>query len=221
MTKPVKSKRSYDSQRRREQAMETRRDILKAAQVLFEKQGYASTTMAAIAAEAGVAFKTVYVAFETKSSILHAIWDLLLRGAEDAAPVGALPWYREVIEERDPYRQLQLNARNSRMVKQRIAAVAGVIRSAAPSDTDIAALWARIQISFYENQRAIVTTLDAKKALKPELDATRAADILWTLSHPDLWLLLVGERGWTPEAYERWFAEAACTQLLKAREHRD
>jgi hypothetical protein len=38
--------------------------------------------------------------------------------------------------------------------------------------------------------------------------------VLWTLNHPDVWLLLVGERGWTPEEFERWFADAACDQLL-------
>lgn len=213
---PVKPKRSYNSSRRRDQATETRKVILEAARRLFERQGYGATTMNAIAAEARVAFKTVYVAFETKSGVLHALWDTLLRGSEDAAPVGALPWYREVIEEPDPRRQLRLNARNSRMVKQRIGAVTGVIRGAAPLDPDIDKLWRRIQVSFYDNQRAIVATIAAKNALRPDLDVTRAADILWTLNHPDLWLLLVGERGWTPEAYEQWFGDTACDQLLRA-----
>ena len=77
MTEPVKPKRRYDSPRRREQAAATRREILEAAQRLFERQGYAATTMAAIAAEAGVALKTVYVAFETKSGVLRALWNLL------------------------------------------------------------------------------------------------------------------------------------------------
>ena len=71
MAEPVKSTRRYESPRRREQAAATRRDILGAAQTLFENQGYAATTMAAIAAEAGVALKTVYVAFETKSGLLR------------------------------------------------------------------------------------------------------------------------------------------------------
>jgi len=82
----VKTRR-YESPRRREQAAATRRQILEAAQRLFEGQGYAATTMAAIAAEAGVALKTVYVAFETKSGLLRALWHLLLRGDEEDAPV--------------------------------------------------------------------------------------------------------------------------------------
>ncbi len=87
MTERVNPKRSYDSPRRREQAAATRRDILAAAQRLFEQQGYAATTMAEIAAEAGVALKTVYTAFETKSGVLRALWNLLLRGDEDDVPV--------------------------------------------------------------------------------------------------------------------------------------
>ncbi len=54
-----------------------------------------------------------------------------------------------------------------------------------------------------------------KKALRPGLDVTRATDILWTLNHPDLWLLLVRERGWTPEQYETWFRDTAGAQLLR------
>src|SRR5258706_430394 len=74
----VNPKRSYDSPRRREQAAATRRDILEAAQQLFERQGFAATKMAEIAGEAGVALKTVYAAFETKSGVLRALWHLLV-----------------------------------------------------------------------------------------------------------------------------------------------
>src|SRR5918995_7157213 len=96
--------RSYNSSRRREQAAATRRDVLGAAQRLFERQGYAATTMAAIAAEAGVALKTVYLAFETKSGVLRALWHKLLRGDQEDVPVAAREWYREAVEEPDPNR---------------------------------------------------------------------------------------------------------------------
>src|SRR6267378_1038148 len=101
MPERVKTKRRYDSPRRREQAAATRREILEAAQRLFEHQGYAATTMAAIAAEAGVALKTVYVAFETKSGVLRALWNMLLRGDTEDAPVAERRWYRDVVEEPD------------------------------------------------------------------------------------------------------------------------
>ena len=213
MAEHVKT-RPYNSPRRREQAAATRREILQAAQRLFERQGYGATTMAAIAAEAGVALKTVYLAFETKSGVLRALWNLLLRGDEGEAPVAERSWYREVVEEPDPQRQLRLNARNSRAAKTRIAGVLKAIRDAAPVDPDIEALWERIQSEFHANQRVIVERLAEGKALRPGLGVDRATDILWTLNHPDVWQLLVGQRGWTPDQYEVWFGDTACAQLL-------
>jgi AcrR family transcriptional regulator len=203
-------KRRYDSTRRRVQAEATRRDILDAAQRLFESAGYAATTMDAVAAEAGVALKTVYVAFETKSGLLRALWNHLLRGGRDAVPVAGQEWYREVLAEPDPERRLRLNARNSRAVKERIAGVLEVIRGAAQVDPDSAALWDRIQAEFHANQRAIVDGMAGALAVEPE----RAADILWTINHPAQWQLLVEQRGWSPEDYEQWTADTVCAQLL-------
>src|SRR5918996_553496 len=104
MPEPVK--RRYDSSRRQAQAAATRSDILDAAQRLFEERGYAATTMEAIAAGAGVALKTVYVAFESKSGLLRALWNHLLRGGRDDVPVAEQPWYRDVLAEPDAAAQL-------------------------------------------------------------------------------------------------------------------
>jgi AcrR family transcriptional regulator len=201
MVERVKPRRSYHSPRRQQQAAATRQAILEAAQRLFERDGYPATTMEQVAAEAGVALKTVYVAFTTKSGLLRALWDLRLKGDQDDAAVAERPWYREVVEEPDPERQLRRNAHNACVVKW--------------WDPDAAALWNLIQTDFHDNQRVIVESLHARRALRPDLDVTRATDILWTLNHPDVWLLLVGERGWTPEQWEEWFADTTCAQLLR------
>lgn len=213
MPEGVKPKRRYHSPRRQEQAAATRRAILEAAQRLFEKQGYVSTTMAAIAEEAGVALKTVYVVFESKSGVLRALWNLRLRGARDEVPVDQQDWYREVVEEPDPERQLRLNARNSRARKVSIAALLDVIRSGALVEPEIEELWNRIESEFHDNQRVIAESLHKKGALRRGLDVDRATDILWTINHPNVWQLLAG-RGWAPEEYEQWTADLACAQLL-------
>jgi AcrR family transcriptional regulator len=214
MVERVKPTRRYDSPRRREQAAGTRLEILEAAQRLFERDGYPATTMAEIAAEANVALKTVYVAFETKSGVLRALWNLRLRGGRDDIPIAQQEMYTRVLEEANARRQLELNARNSREGKLRIAALAEVIRGAAPLDADIAALWKRINIEYHANQRAIVESLNRKGALKPGLTVERATDILWAINHPNTWQLLAGERGWTGAEYERYSAETAISQLL-------
>jgi AcrR family transcriptional regulator len=214
MTEPVKLRRSYHSPRRRQQAAATRQGILEAAERLFERRGYPATTMEQVAAEAGVALKTVYVVFATKSGLLRALWDLRLKGDQEDAGMAERPWYREVLEEPDPGRQLRANAANARLVKERIAGVLKILRSAAPVDPDAEALWRLIQTDFYANQRVVVESVAAKGALRPGLDVALATDVLWTLNHPDVWQLLVGERGWTPEQWERWFADTARAQLL-------
>ena len=206
--------RRYDSPRRSRQAAATRTEILEAALRLFEQRGYTATTMAAIAAEAGVALKTVYLAFQTKRGLLLALWHLRLRGDERPMPVGERPWFREVIDERDPARLLRLNARNSRVVNERAGPLLEILRNAASADIELAALWKRIRTEFYDNQHAIVERLRANNALRPGLEVDHGADILWALNHPDLYRLLVGDRGWTPERYEEWLGDAFCAQLL-------
>jgi AcrR family transcriptional regulator len=215
MADRVKPRRRYDSPRRRDQAAATRRQILDAAQRLFERQGYAATSMAAIASEAGVALKTVYIAFDTKSGLLRAVWHRQLRGDEEPVPVPERAWFREVLDEPDAERQLRLAARASVAVKVRAGALIEVIRAAAPGDPDIADLWRRIQIEFHDNQRSIVESLAEKGALKRGLDVARASDIMWTLNHPSVYWLLANDRRWSAEEYERWLTDLLRAQLLR------
>lgn len=216
MPKAVKGPRPYRSVVRREQAAATRLRILEAARRLFERDGYTPTTMAAIAKEARVSLKTVYLAFETKSGVLRALWHLLLRGDEEPAPVGERSWFRAVIDEPDPEAKLRLDVRNATIVRGRIGGLLDVLREAAPSEPEIAALWARIQSEFHGNQRAVVEDLHRRRALRRGLGVERAADILWTLNHPDVYRLLVVERGWTPAEHERWLGDLLCALLLRA-----
>ena len=99
-------------------------------------------------------------------------------------------------------------------MKARAGAILRVVRTAAAVDADIAALWARIEAEFHANQREIVERLHRDGALR-RASVARATDILWMLNHPDVWHLLVEERGWSAAAYERWFADTACAQLLR------
>ena len=214
MAPAVKRTRVYDSPRRREQAAQTRRSILGAAQTLFERQGYAVTSVPAIAEEAGVAVKTVYIAFETKAGLLRALWEDRLSGDEAALPVAERAWFRDLAAEPHPVQKLLLAARQSRAVKARSGALMEVIRNAAPADDEIATLWNDIQTKLHGVARAIVEQLNDRGALARGLGVPAATDIMWTLNHPSTWQLLVGERGWTAARYERWLADALSAQLL-------
>ena len=214
MVKEHASRRAYNSPRRQQQAAATRRTILEAAERLFLQDGYPATTMEAIAAEAGVSLKTAYLPFSTKSGLLRALWDLRLKSDDADAPVVHHEWFREVLEEPDPVRKLQLNARNSAAAKTRIGGLFKVIRGAAEIDADCSELWRLIQSDFHANQQVIVESIHRGGGLRRGLSVATGTDILWTLNHPDTWTLLASQRGWSPHAYETWLAQTSCAQLL-------
>jgi AcrR family transcriptional regulator len=215
MPATTKETRNYDSPRRREQAAATRESILVAAELLFARDGYAPTKMEAIAKEAGVSLRTVYLAFETKGGLLRALWNFRLRGDEKPVPVGERPWYRAVLAERDPETKLRRYAESANRVRERIGPVLKVIRDVAPVDPEIGRLWERMQSEFLSNQEAIIRSLHRGKALKPGLGVAGGTDVMWTLNHPTVFLLLVFERGWSMKRYVEWLADALCAQLLR------
>jgi AcrR family transcriptional regulator len=213
MTRDVKSRRPYESPRRREQAAATRLAILEAAERLFTERGYVGTSVAEIASAAGVALKTVYAVFGTKAEVLRSLWNLRMRGDEEPAAVTKRAWFQEIMEERDPRRRLALVARNASILRGRTATLTEIVRLAAPEDEQIAGLWRRFERDLYQiGMRAVAEALERDGVLA--IDVATAADVLWTLVHPDVYLLLVRQRGWSPEAYERWLADTLCDQLL-------
>ncbi|HET6849621.1 MAG TPA: TetR/AcrR family transcriptional regulator [Gaiellales bacterium] len=214
MADAVKPTRRYESPRRREQAEATRREILDAAERLFLRDGYAATTMAAIAAEARVSLRTVYVAFETKAGVLRALWNHRLRSDQPGVPMTQHPDVLAALDQRDPEQMLRMNARNSALGKLRIGHLAVVIRTAAPIDPEIAELHDRIDQQYRALQGQFVERLHRRRALKKGLGVERGTDILWVINHPDTWQLYV-DRGWTPEEYERWAGNAAVRELLR------
>ena len=213
MPRAVKTRRRYGSPTRQAQAQRTRAEVAEAARQLFIARGYAGTTLADIAAAAAVAVPTVKLAYGTKRNVLLAAWDRAVKGGDDPRPVADQPWFQELLASPDPRDHLRLQAAASREVKARIAPLVEVIRAAAPTDADIAALWAKMQAEFYDNQRQTIRALQGKGQLRDGLSEREATDLLWTLNHPTLYHLLVLERGWTPEQYERWLADTLASSF--------
>ena len=170
--------------------------------------------MPEIAAEAGVALKTVYVVFETKFGLMRAVWEARFGGEEEAVPVFERKWYSAVAAQHDPERKLRLFAAQSLRVKTGSGALLESIRNASSTDHEIAVLWDEIEAKLLAVASAIVEQLNDGGALAPGLTMTNATDILWTLNHPTVWHLTVRARGWTPAQYERWLGDALCVQLL-------
>ena len=207
--------RRYDSPYRREQAMQTRRAILDAAERFFTERGYLATSLAEIAREAGISLKTVQAIFGTKVKLFADLVDRTIAGDEETTPVAERDWFRAMMEEPDPRAQLRLHAHNSRQVKHRAGALLEALHRSAQSDAEITARWTRMQDEFLENQALVARSLARKGALRPGLDVGEAAERIWTLNHPTIYYLLVHERGWSEERYEQWLADAFIRQVLE------
>ena len=214
MAEPVKSRRST---RRQMQAAQTRRDILDAAQALFERDGYAATSVDAIAGQANVARATVFATAGTKADILKALRDRALAGDDDPVPVTARPWFREVVGAPDARHAIQLHARNIRNMCERAAGLEAVLTAAASADPQLRGLHADSRRQRGAGARKVAELLDRKGPLRPGLGLDTAADLLFALASPELYLLLVTARNWTPSRYQHWLAETLTQQLLTHR----
>ncbi|WP_235870778.1 TetR/AcrR family transcriptional regulator [Rhodococcus xishaensis] len=182
-----------------------RRKILAAAGTLFTTTGYASTTIKAIAGEAGVAVQTVYFVFGNKRSVLAALLDTSIAGDDEPIPTLARPWVAEAIAEPDPLSQLRIQVHGARLVLDRAAPVLLAVRAAAGADAEVAQLWA----TTCEHTETVLRHLTIVLADKLDhVDVDRTVDVGLALLAPETHTLLIDERGWSPEDYERWVVDA-------------
>jgi len=202
-------KRPYHSPLRRAQAEETRNRILDAALRLFAGQGYAATTIAAVAAEAGVVPETVYATFRSKQGIIDGL-------SERAAPAGLVESLRAAWIERtgDPRAQLDYVAGFATEFWQANDELAGVFRHGT-GDAEIGDLWAGRQAERRELFAGFVGQWP-RGVLRAGVTRGQAADAIWALASPELFHLLVRERGWQPKRYRAWLAEALQSAVLPA-----
>ncbi len=204
------SPRSYDNTGRAEQARATRRRVLDAARDLIVERGPAAITMRDIAARARVSPETLYKTFGTKAALVKDVYDVTLAGDDEDVSMAERPEHRAIRAATDPREKLALYAALARALSDRVGPLLSKLQAAAQSgDPDM---------------RDIVATTDAERLagatyfvetgwLRPGLDPDRARDIVWTLNSPQLYQMLVGERGWSPEEYEHWLAKALTDAL--------
>src|SRR5438874_4627540 len=135
-----RTKRNYVSHRRQAQARETRGQIVQAARRLFIERGYTGTTIEQIATEAGVAVETVYATFGSKRAVLSRLVGTSVAGDDEPSPLLERPGPQAVLRERDQHRQIEMFAHDIRWIMERVGPVFGILRTAAETEPDIAAL---------------------------------------------------------------------------------
>jgi AcrR family transcriptional regulator len=201
---------SVDGRRARSQRTSLR--VLAASRDLFVEQGYARTSIEAIAARAGVSAQTVYNQFGTKCELLAAVLDLAIAG--DAAPVAVMerPWF--LVDEDEPAADaIARFATAGTAILARVAPLYDVIRSASALP-EVRRLLDDNRRRRRADQRHLVSELAAAGQLRPDLDLSHAADVVYGLLNEDVYLLLTADCGWSRKRFATWVAATLFDQLV-------
>ncbi|MCM1946029.1 TetR/AcrR family transcriptional regulator [Streptomyces sp. G2] len=204
--------------KRAERSRRTREKIVVAARDLFVTQGYGATSLQQVADRAGVAVQTVYFVFRNKRALFKDVVDVSIAG--DAEPVATMDrdWFRAACAEPTAAGQLRAHVRGVRDILGRVAPIMPLIAAAAATDPEIAAQWSAGPDPRYTVQHAAAKALTSKPDARPDVDTDRAADLLYGLLSPELYLVFVRDRGWSPEVWEEWARAALAAHLCVDRE---
>lgn len=200
----IKSNRQYNSPARKQQADETRHRILSVARQLFVAEGYVSTTVARIAAEAGVSPQTVYNSVGGKAAILLALNDLV----DESGGVEEIQL--RIAESENPHEIVALTALLRRRLMEGAGDVVNLLAETAAVNDEVARVWEDGKARSSEGVARVVARLASLGALRPDMDVDTLTESASALLHHGLWTRLVEEAGWTPDAFEAW-----CSELLE------
>ena len=203
--------RQYDASQRRLKAAQRRRTVLDAAQELFFSQGYAATTIAGIAAAAGVSPETVYKGFGGKPGLVRELRTHALFGA---GPVPAEDRSDGLRDLADPRAVVRGWARLAGEVAPRVAPILSLVREAAVLDPTIQELADELDSDRLRRMRANARFLADAGHLRPGVSLPQATDVLFAVSSPEMYDLLVVRRGWTTRRYSRFVATTIENALL-------
>jgi len=209
---PGSVKRRYDATGRRQAADRTRAAILNAARALFAERGYAATAMTAIADRAGVALDTVYASVGRKPELARLLIETAISGTDQAIPAEQRDYVRAIQAAPDADTKIAIYAAAVTAIAPRLALVLGIVQQAARDEPGLATLWAEIAERRAANMRLFVADLATAAPLRLDLDD--AADIVWATNAAELYQLLVGQRGWSPQRYQRFLADTWHRLLL-------
>ncbi|MFI9835598.1 TetR/AcrR family transcriptional regulator [Nonomuraea sp. NPDC051941] len=199
--------------KRAEKAKETRRRILAAASELFVQDGYGATNLQDVAEKAGVAVQTIYFVFGNKRALLKELVDVTIAGDDEPVATMDRPWYVAALAAGTAQDMLRAYVAGTTSVLERVAPIGRVLEAAVASDPEVAALWPYDVDPRHVVQQGAARALAGKPGARAEVSVEEAADLLYGLLSPELYLLFVHERGWTREHWEQWVGETLRTQL--------
>ena len=149
----------------------------------------------------------MYRLFSSKHGILKALLDVSIVGDDEDVPMADRPQVRSLAHGSDPRQQIAGFVGITAQVNARVAPMYRILVSAAGTDPDAAALLDELTRQRQHGQRVIARSLARAGALRTELRERDAADVIHTLMSPEMYRLLVVDRGWKADRYERWLTE--------------
>jgi AcrR family transcriptional regulator len=206
--------RSYDASGRQEQARRTRARILEVARRRFLDEGYAATTIGAIAEEAGVSVETVYKGFGNKPGVLKAVFDVAIAGDDEPIPLQERDMVARIEAERDPAAKLAIYGAEYARRAERAAPVQLLVHAAAATDAGAADVWTQLVEERLTGMTRFATHLHESGSLRPDVSIETARDVLWAMISPHLYEMLVMERGWAVERFGGWIAQQLQAALV-------
>lgn len=210
-----RGRRPYRSSVRTERAHQTRRRLIDAASTHILKAGYASTSLAAIAGTAGVSVDTVYKTFGSKIGLLKEVLDVGISGDDVPVPLLERAGPQALRKETDQRVQVRMLAAGVTGQLERIRPLDDILRSAAAVDREAAALREDIQVrQRHTAMRTIVGWIAARGPLRNGLSVNRAAQVVWTLTSPEVHLLMRDTGGWSEPSYRAWLEQAIADGIL-------
>jgi AcrR family transcriptional regulator len=206
-------KRSYDASRRREQARARRLAVVQAARDLFEQDGFRPTTIAAVAAHAGVSAESVYKGFGTKAALAKAVFDLVIGGDDEPVPVAERPAMQAMREEPDVRRKIAMFAEGMAQRQARSAKVQILIRDGRHVDDSLAPVWAKLVDEGLTGMTMLGRHLLGTGQLRDGIGLDEVRDVLWNYLAIDSYERLVLTQGWPLERYSRWLTNAITSAI--------
>ena len=195
------SRRPYHSAKRAAAALKTRNAIRDAAESLFLRDGYARTSMKAIAKQAGVSEPTMYLIYATKANLLREVIQVAVRGDEAPATLSERPEWRAVMSGPIDEVFARFAALNATLMT-RTAAIIALAESAAASEPELGEHRDRAHTTSRADLQALAAVLKERGALAAGISEQDAADIMYALvTDVTIYLRLTTECGWNEARY--------------------
>jgi AcrR family transcriptional regulator len=184
--------------------------VMDAAFELMVERGYAATTMTAIADHAGVAERTVYNLFGTKTGLMLAtIRDRTMGGASKSL----IADHQHMRSLEDPIAIIRFAVETNHRVARRAISLFQVAYQAAGVEPEVADALAELEEFRFRHQGEVVDVLKEKGFLRSDIPSEHLKRGFWLVGGPEI-VIKAMNAGWDLDTYSSWLLVTLAGLLL-------